>query len=473
MKKVASLKLWCALAAIAVLGHASSAKFANPTEKLPADRMIKNAEAWIKENPKDAQGYYVLGRVHSMAWAYGAEITLIKPADDKSLPGFAAFQEVQVRHPEETPKKEDVDHLEKAISNYASAISLDSRNAIYWLGYAWLFQEVANHAAAEFYNRQLAIKQIAITPEQVKLYEQAGKDLGSADAAVREKASATLRDGKIAAWSVISPLASSNDPEVKSRVIDIAKGHWELQALEQYRMAHALALPEDQKRDFRGPGANSQISSEAGQAILDILKARPYAAKTDEVKQVTAALQSLRAGGRAVTPIIFAMPQTGPAGLPQEVGDLLDSSKRVAFDLAGDDVARTWPWLKDGTALLVWDPRGTGNITSGRHLFGSATWWISFRNGYEALSLLDDNRDGKLAGDEMRGIAVWIDRNGDAVSQPGEVISLQQANIREIAATPDSPADLTASRGITFSNGQSVKSFDWITTPVTEDATSK
>jgi hypothetical protein len=473
MKKVASLKLWCALAAIAVLGHASSAKFANPTEKLPADRMIKNAKAWIKENPKDAQGYYVLGRVHSMAWAYGPEITLIKPADDKSLPSFAAFQEVQVRHPEETPRKEEIDHLQQALAAYGQAVTLDQKNALYALGYAWTLQETANHAPAEMLERQLAFRNIAITAEQRRIFEQAGRDLGSSDSATREKASATLREGMIAAWVVIGPLASSSDPEVKARVIDIAKSWWEVRALEQYRAAHALALPEDQKRDFRGPGANSQISSEAGQAILDILKARPYAAKTDEVKQVTAAMQSLRAGGRAVTPIIFAMPQTGPAGLPQQVGDLLDSCKRVAFDIAGDDVPRIWPWLKDGTALLVWDPRGTGNITSGRQLFGSATWWISFRNGYEALSLLDDNRDGKLAGGEMQGIAVWIDRNGDAVSQPGEVISLQQAGIREIAARPDAPGHLTASRGITFSNGQSVKSFDWITTPVAEDATSK
>jgi hypothetical protein len=49
-------------------------------------------------------------------------------------------------------------------------------------------------------------------------------------------------------------------------------------------------------------------------------------------------------------------------------------------------------------------------IRDARQLFGSRTWWIFFRDGYEALSVLDDNRDGQLTGAEMEGIAVWVDR---------------------------------------------------------------
>ena len=39
-----------------------------PTE-VPLERLLQNTEAYIRKNPKDAQGYYVLGRVHSLAFA--------------------------------------------------------------------------------------------------------------------------------------------------------------------------------------------------------------------------------------------------------------------------------------------------------------------------------------------------------------------------------------------------------------------
>lgn len=447
-----------------------AAKFANPTEPLPVDRMIKNAQAWIKEKPDDAQGHYVLGRIHAMAWAYGPQITVIKPADDKSLPGFASFQEIQVRHPDKAPTQEDIDHLGQSLEAYPRAIALDAKNALYELGYAWMLQEAGAQTAVKMVDYSLRNKNFAITEEKKKAYEQAAKDLGNADAKVREAATATLREGMPFSLTIFRDLTTSDDPEIKARAQNIVKGYWDLKALDAYRKAYDIALPADLGKRGVGPGANTQISSEAGQAILDILKTQPQAAKADEVKDITANLAKLRASGRAETPIIFAMPGTAA----ERVGDLVDSSKRVAFDLAGDDVSRTWTWLKNGTALLVWDPRNTGTITSGRQLFGSRTWWISFRNGYEALSILDDNRDGQLTGAELQGIAVWIDKNGDAMTQPGEVISLAQAGIAAIAtrSSVDRDGVLTSSAGITFTNGRSVRSFDWITSPVESDGTS-
>jgi hypothetical protein len=169
--------------------------------------------------------------------------------------------------------------------------------------------------------------------------------------------------------------------------------------------------------------------------------------------------------------VIFAM----PGGAAERVGDLVDSSKRVGFDLAGDGVSRTWPWVKDGTALLVWDPRGTGAITSGRQLFGSRTWWIFFRDGYEALALLDDNRDGRLTGGELQGIGAWIDRNGDGISQAGEVLTLEAAGIKEIGVRGVVGEDgvLRNEAGVTFSDGRSVKTFDWVTEPVETEGSGK
>jgi len=65
----------------------------------------------------------------------------------------------------------------------------------------------------------------------------------------------------------------------------------------------------------------------------------------------------------------------------------------VTFESGGDGVARSWPWVRADTALLVWDPRGAGRIDSGRQLFGSATWWLLWPSGYRALEALDDDGD--------------------------------------------------------------------------------
>jgi hypothetical protein len=467
-KEVFMRLLSCRVVAGVLLAAALSlpvaGKFANPTEPMPAERMVKNAEAWIKEKPTDAQGYYVLGRVHAMAWAYGAEITLIKPADDKSLPGFAGFQEVQVRHPEKAATEADVEHLAQALKAYERAVQLDPKNALYALGYASTLQEAGARAAVQMADYSMRGKEFAFAPGKAEALKKAAKDLGDSDPKVRDAGSKALRDDMPLSLMEFRGCLTSDDPEVKARAEQVVKGYWELKALEVYRKAYEAALPGDLTGRGRGPGANTQVSGEAGQAILAILKTQPQAAKADEVKEITANLAKLGTMGRAMTPVIFAM----PGGAAERVGDLVDSSKRVGFDLAGDGVSRTWPWVKDGTALLVWDPRGTGAITSGRQLFGSRTWWISFRDGYEALALLDDNRDGRLTGGELQGIGVWIDRNGDGISQQGEVLTLEAAGITEIGVRGAVDADgvLMNPAGITFSDGRSVKTFDWLTEPV-------
>src|SRR5262249_31676083 len=83
--------------------------------------------------------------------------------------------------------------------------------------------------------------------------------------------------------------------------------------------------------------------------------------------------------GFAITPIVFSLrPASGLA-------DLLAEARSAEFDLDGNGVIERWPWVKPTTGILVWDPDGTGKITSGRQLFGSVTWWLFFEDGYHAL----------------------------------------------------------------------------------------
>jgi hypothetical protein len=122
--------------------------------------------------------------------------------------------------------------------------------------------------------------------------------------------------------------------------------------------------------------------------------------------------------------------------------------------------------VRPDTAILVWDPRRTGRVESGLQLFGSVTWWMAWQHGYQPLAALDDNQDCWLSGKELDGLAVWRDRNGNGVSDRGEVIPLSSMGVNALAATGTAnPNGLYFNpRGIRLDNGTFLPTYDW--TPV-------
>jgi hypothetical protein len=489
-------KYLLAVAAALALASALPGMFINNTVQVPVDRVTKNVEAWIKDKPKDPQAYYVLGRIHAMAYAYGPNLSLWGPAGggrgkgapgvDAStlpadvdiwkgqLPGFAPYDSIRVQRRDNATdlSEDDAKHLAASIANYSKAVELDPKSAIYELGLAWILQETARNVAtlpAQFAPLETAKP----TDAEKTAYDALIKKLGDNDAKVREESSSQLAAAMPKPYAQLKALKSA-DPEVAARAAALVQAYWNLQALAHYRKAYELDMEKDIGRGGPGIAADSQVSAEAADQILVILKENPQAAKEHESTDVAANLKKMRGRGGPITPIIFALPQAPDAAAlkPAELGDLIDSSRRVTFDLAADGAGRQWPWLKPSTALLVWDPAHTGKITDGRQLFGSRTWFVFFRNGYEALSTLDDNHDGKLTGPELQGIAVWQDKNANGISDPGEVITLQQAAITTID-TRSSEVDGTLTSSITFSNGVTIKSFDWVTLPVNDSSVAK
>jgi hypothetical protein len=193
-------------------------------------------------------------------------------------------------------------------------------------------------------------------------------------------------------------------------------------------------VSEELKAPALGPGAESAISLESAQGILRIFGKRPLnPAETEEAKKLRGAIAKIEQTPRVVTPIVFSL-----SDQPATLADLLEENKIVRFDLDGDGRTEWWPWVNAETGILVWDPKGKGRIESGVQLFGSVTWWMSWRNGYEPLASLDDDRDGFLCGSELKGIAVWQDRNGNGISDRGEVVPATSRGIVEIAVTPNS-----------------------------------
>ena len=156
---------------------------------------------------------------------------------------------------------------------------------------------------------------------------------------------------------------------------------------------------------------------------------------------------------------------------------------------AGDSAKQFYVWRASAeTPLLVYDPEHTGVIEDATSLFGSWTFGgktsgftqtalsgnagqlngTPWENGYEALSLLDVNRDGRVAGDELAPLALWFDRNADGVSDAGEVISLEEAGVTALfyddARVNEVTGDVHLAMGyIRDVDGQEVagRSVDW------------
>lgn len=105
----------------------------------------------------------------------------------------------------------------------------------------------------------------------------------------------------------------------------------------------------------------------------------------------------------------------------------MHKNRLVAFDINANGFEDVMEWVGPNDGLLV-EPKANGEV-DGSCLFGTTGGWIS---GYEKLSLRDANHDGKLTGDELKGLYVWIDRNGDGRIDDGELQSLQSLRITEL-----------------------------------------
>lgn len=161
-----------------------------------------------------------------------------------------------------------------------------------------------------------------------------------------------------------------------------------------------------------------------------------------------------------VTPIIVPL-EPGSSRLE------LTADRAVRFDADGLNPRDFRPWPTSKAGWLVWDPRHSGKIVSGRQLFGSVAFWLFWKNGYEALAALDDNRDGKLEGAELDGLSIWQDLNGDGISQPGEVKPLSDWGIVSISvrAVRDGQGLWSSPDGVRFASGETRPTYDIVLVP--------
>lgn len=161
-------------------------------------------------------------------------------------------------------------------------------------------------------------------------------------------------------------------------------------------------------------------------------------------------------------PVIYVTPILVPlADLP--FARLVDQVSSVAFDFTGTGDRRAQGWPTPEAAWLVWDPRGRGQVRSGFDMIGQRTWAVFWRDGFEALRALDDNRDGELTGAELGGLALWRDLNNNGISDSGEVTPIQANDIAALGVRgrQTRPGLLTAPAGVRLHDGTVRPLYDW------------
>ena len=383
-------------------------------EPVPVERLITNVEALMKGAPNDAETIYTLGRLHSLAFAQGNQNVSVYPSggaiNPGKLPVLPGYMEGRVA-PDATLNQRKAQAM----------LHLQDSLALY-------------------------LRAVKLTPKNGLYWFSYGW---------------MLEQGAAFAPDVNAPFLS--------KPAKAAKAVWQAESLTAFRRAYAFSQAEDLKRTHILMGGVTVISQEAGQSILDSFKGRSLTkAESAEKTQIEAHLAKMNKIPRAITPLIF------PIDGPRSPASLTETQTRVTFDLMGDQSRRVWPWVTPQTGILVWDPKHTGRIASGRQLFGSVTWWIFWKDGFDPLAALDDNHDGWLSGAELDGIAVWQDKNGNGISDPGEVVSASQFGIKRIAVHAGGLREgiLCQSQGIVMRDDSTRPLYDWTPTSIPQSALS-
>ena len=101
------------------------------------------------------------------------------------------------------------------------------------------------------------------------------------------------------------------------------------------------------------------------------------------------------------------------------------------FDLTGDGAPDAIEWISpnSGDGLLC-TPNEEGKVETALELFGTAE---GFDDGLHKLSVMfDKDKNGWVEGEELKGIAIWTDKNSDGICDDGEIKPLSDFNITRI-----------------------------------------
>ena len=109
----------------------------------------------------------------------------------------------------------------------------------------------------------------------------------------------------------------------------------------------------------------------------------------------------------------------------------------VYYDLDNNGFAEKTGWIDAKSGILVLDRDGNGKIEAGKELFGDRTILDDGKtasSGFSALAALDSNHDGVIDAKDAKfsELRIWIDKDGNGVSTPDELLTLEEAGIKSL-----------------------------------------
>lgn len=465
---------WCAIAVASwmIASAAPAPREASPTE-WPLERIIANLEARLAEAPYDAEAHYVLGRAHAFAFA-------LERSSLWTVGGQYVHERWKQRELDELRRErvappppnleQRLEHLAEGVRHLSRACALGAEPALskarHHLTFAWLLETGAPFAAQVDTPALLGDAEPLSAETEAQLRRWVA-DLGASDVALAVPAEKSLvaPENLNPALALLYAERSSSVTQRKTAVARLLQRAWIERAIIEYGQALELAFPTDSSGEGTPPRNDEEVYHMVSYEALEgwrrlVVQRGVQSAEEPRLREIEARQAQLDALPRSnwITPLVVSL--AGCATLDE----LVSPGASLPFDLDGDGIDELWPWLGPDAGWLVWDPEHRGEITSGRQLFGSASAWLFFEDGYRVLDALDDDRDGELRGAELTGIAVWFDRDTDGVSDRGEVVPVEELGIVAFSTQATmqvgfSPANLC---GLEMSDGRVLPTYDWV-----------
>ena len=149
-----------------------------------------------------------------------------------------------------------------------------------------------------------------------------------------------------------------------------------------------------------------------------------------EVQEVNLKVNFTETASWISSPIILDLDNDGIETIGLEQG--------VNFDIDADGDKDKTGWVGADDGLLVRDINNDGIINDASELFGEETLkndGNKAKDGFDALRELDSNNDGVINKEDevFDELKVWRDSNSDGITNEGELLSLEEANVSEIS----------------------------------------
>jgi hypothetical protein len=459
-------------------GAVSAVPMVLPPTEWPLERIASNLEQALREHPDDNQLHYLLGRALGLSFA-------LERSSLWGGGGWTVDLAEQREHSASTSSvtpAESLAHLASGVLHLRKACELPDQgpgdkdaflygwwNSRKHLTFAWLLETGAHLADRVATIEVLGVTPQELAPEESAPLERSIDDLGSSDPAVAEAAENALASPTRLerALALLSVQTASPNARRQKAVAALLERYWIERAIAEYWVAYQENVELD--LSVEGWEVERLVSLEAllGYERLILRRGARTPEESRRLVELAEKKKRLEAHphrGDYISPILLSVHEC------KSLDELITPDLCVPFDIDGDGIEELWPWVAPDTGWLVWDPHHRGEITSGRQLFGSASAWLFFEDGYRVLDALDDDRDGELRGDELAGIAVWFDRDSDGVSDRGEVVPVEELGIAALATESTltlgaSPANLC---GVEMQDGRVLPTYDWVLAPVAD-----